>query len=105
MMTERAPAVLHLVQIAIGQPVLLQKMAVLIFQGEVKSPEIAAILAGRVFFGAIDDAELKPVGARGRHSRQGEEPKANGFKHSLLSAASVIALLNTGAQIHLAPPH
>src|SRR5437764_391241 len=63
------------------------------------------ILAGWILLRLVDDAQLNPMCSRRRHTRQREQSKPDRLKHALLSPMSIVALLNTGAQIELAPGH
>ena len=57
----RAP--FHLIEVAVGQPVLVQESAILLLDGQVEPPEIAVILIGRVALDRlVDDPEMDELG-------------------------------------------
>ena len=101
---ERAGAAFHFIEVAVGQIVLLQKPAVLLFDSQIHAPEIAFELrAGTRFVRVINHAKGHEGGVRRRHAGQLKQTEAERLKHALLTAMVVIALLNARAEIHLRP--
>src|SRR6185436_9880737 len=87
-----APAVHHFIEIAVGQIVFLQEMAVLIFDREIESPKVTSILVGRTLLLFVDHTQTNPMSSRSVDSSQVEKAEADSFVHSLLAATAVIAL-------------
>ena len=101
---ERAGAGLHVVNVAVGQTAFVQKAAVLFLGHQVQSPEIAAELIGRRRLDhIIDDAKLDVGRERSVHSRQAKQFVADRFKHPLLAAVQIVALLNVRPEAQPSP--
>ena len=81
----------------------LQKMAILILNGQVKPPEIASVLVGRILVAFVYNPKLHPVREGRGHPGQVEEAEPDTLEEALLATLTVIPLLNARAEVQLAP--
>ena len=88
---------------SIRQTVLFEEIVVEVFDREIQTPKIAAILVGGAFFGRVDDSQLNPVRVRRFDSCEIEQSESESLQHPLFAAHTVVALLNTRPKIEFAP--
>src|SRR2546421_11663578 len=82
----------------------LQKSSSHLLDGEVEAPKIPGVLLfGICLIRLVDDSKLDPMRVGRLHTGQVEKFKCNGFEHAVFAAMAVLALLNTRAEIELAP--
>ena len=73
-------------EVPVGQSVLLFKLVVEVFEGQIQAPEIALVLIRWTLFGGlINDAQLQVAGAGGGHPGEGAEAEGHGFVEAVES--------------------
>ncbi len=115
LVVQRAGAALHLVEVAVGQVVLVEKAAVHLLDGHVQTPEVPIVLraaggqgrmggvARAVLVGLVDDPKLHIVGLGGRGPGQIVDPEGERLEHPLLAPLPETALLDARREIQLVP--
>ena len=98
-------AALHLVEVAVGELVLVEKLSVHLFDGEVEALEVGIeLVAGSaVLAGTLDDAEVDEMRVRGGIAREVVQAEARSLEKALFAALLEVALLDEGGEIELAP--
>jgi hypothetical protein len=95
----------HLVEVAVGQVVLVEKLAIDVLQRQVQPPEIAVVLAAGLLGRLIDDAEVDKVGGGGGHVGQVVEPIGQRLEQTLLAAIAPVGVLQDRGKDQLVPLH
>ena len=107
--------VVHLEEIAVGQIVLVEELAVDLLHGQIQPPEIAVVLrAARrqrrvggiqrpVFEWLVDNPKVHVVRVRRGAAGHVEHPESEGLEHALLAALPEVALLDAGREVQLVP--
>ncbi len=103
MVVERARAAFHLVEVSVGQSVLVEVVPVGLFDRKVQPLKIAAVLVRAVFGGVGDDSEVDEICIGSRNARKIEQFESDGLEQSLLAAVQIVALLNDGREVQLVP--
>src|SRR5438105_15832733 len=84
--------------------ILFKKTCTHCFDGEIEPPKVAGVLIFRIgFIRLVDDSKMDPMRVGCFDTGQIEELERNGFKHAVFAAMAVLALLNTGTEVQLAP--
>ena len=91
-MIEFPGAAFHLVEVAVGQAVRIEELAVLLLDAEVEPLEVVVVLVARAIrlAGPLDDAEVDELRVLGRHAGKLKQAEANALKQPLLAAAAEI---------------